>query len=154
MKTILHLSFACFLLLFIYSCSQENDNEIESELQIHFNNFVEEASDHGMYISLDDLDIGGYIINIEQQGTLGQCKSYTNGSKQIVIDQPYWNRADQMEKEYLVFHELGHCLLGREHKDIKDSNGFCLSIMQSGDGGCEGIYNLQNRDGLLEELFE
>ena len=136
------------------NCSPENDNEIEAELQIHFNNFIAEASGHGMEISLDNLDIGGYIENIEQQGTLGQCKSYSNSSKQIVIDQPYWNKADQMEREYVVFHELGHCLLGRDHQDSKDSNGFCLSIMQSGDGECKGVYNLQTRDRLLDELFE
>ena len=141
-------------MLNISSCTQENNNEIEAELQVHFNNFVEEASVYGMEISLEDVDISGYIENIETRGTLGQCKSYSNGSKQVVIDEPYWDRVDETEREYLVFHELGHCLLSRDHDDTQDENGNCASIMQSGEGGCKSVYNLENRERLLEELFE
>ncbi len=154
MKTIFYISLTCVLLATISSCDQEYNNEIEAELQIHFNNFVEEASTHGLDISLDNFDIGAYIENIEQRGTLGQCKSYSNGSKQIFIDEPYWNRVDEIKREYLVFHELGHCLLDRDHNDSRDSDGICTSIMQSGNGGCDGIYNLTNREILLNELFE
>ena len=139
--------------LHLGSCQQETDNEIEVELQLYFDTFVEEAAVQGVEISLDEVDISGYVENIEQRGTLGQCKSYSNGSKEIVIDEPYWNRATDTEREYLVFHELGHCILGREHLDSKNSSGICTSIMQSGDGSCKGIYNGTNREELLEELF-
>jgi len=154
MKSIFYAFHACLFILLICSCSQENDNEIEAELQIHFDSFVEEANTFGMEISLDDLDIGGYVENIEQRGTLGQCKSFSDGSKHIVVDESYWNRIDATEREYLVFHELGHCVLGREHLDTSDASGICTSIMQSGDGDCRGIYNLTNREELLKELFE
>lgn len=153
MKSNFYTFCACILLLTICSCNNENENEIEAELQVHFNSFIEEAAAHEMDISLEDLNIDGYIENIQERGTLGQCKSYSNGSKQVVIDQPFWNRADEMEREYIVFHELGHCLLGREHNDAKDSNGHCLSIMQSGDSECDGVYDLENRSGLIDELF-
>lgn len=144
------------LVLFVHlvGCQKDVSTEIEGDLQAYFDDFVDEANAHGVHITLDNIDIGGYIENIETQGTLGQCKSYSNGSKEIVIDQPYWNQASDMEREYIVFHELGHCLLGREHLDIKDTNGQCTSIMQSGNGKCKGIYNLSNREKLLDELFE
>jgi beta-lactamase regulating signal transducer with metallopeptidase domain len=154
MKKIFGKALAAVLIFNMYCCTNQTENEIEAELQAHFNNFAAEASAHGMNISFDDIDINGYIQNIEERGTLGQCKSYSNGSKAIVIDQLYWNRVNDREREYLVFHELGHCVLGREHKDTRDENGICTSIMQSGDGGCEGLYNSENRDKLLEELFE
>jgi len=154
MKSILYISIGCFVMLNIISCSQGSENEIEAELQVYFSSFVEEASTYGMDISLEDIDLGGYIENIEARGTLGQCKSYSNGSKQVVIDEPYWDRVDDLEREYLVFHELGHCLLGRDHDDTKDEDGNCASIMQSGEGGCKSVYNLENRERLLEELFE
>jgi len=153
MKSIFYIISTCILLTTITSCNKDNDNEIEAELQFHFDSFVTEAFEHGMDISLEDLDIGGYIENIQESGTLGQCKTYSNGSKQVVIDLPYWNSADEIEREYIVFHELGHCLLGREHKDDKDSEGDCVSIMQSGDSGCDGVYDLENRNELIDELF-
>ncbi len=154
MKSLLTLILPCLLLVIASSCSSENDNEIAAELQTYVDDFVEEATTRGMELSLDDFDLGGYIENIEQRGTLGQCKSYTNGSTEIVIDEPYWNRVGETEREYLVFHELGHCLLDREHEDTKDASGVCTSIMQSGEGNCRGIYNLDNRDELLDELFD
>ena len=153
MKTVFWISTVCVLMMNMSSCTQDNNNEIETELQVHFDNFVEAAATNGMNISIEELDIGGYIENIQVRGTLGQCKSYSNGSKQVVIDQPYWDRADEMEREYLVFHELGHCILDRDHLDSKDANGNCTSIMQSGDNSCKGSYNIENRSALLNELF-
>ena len=154
MKSIYWMPFTCVLLLIMSNCTEQSNNEIEAELKIHFDTFVSEAQAKGLNISLDQIDIGAYVENIEKGGTLGQCKSYSDGSKQIVIDQPFWDRASELEREYVVFHELGHCLLGRDHDDTKDASGKCISIMQSGEGGCDGIYNLQNRNSLLNELFE
>jgi len=154
MKSIIWIALTCIAIINASGCSNEFDNEIEAELQAHFDNFVVEASAHGMEISLIHLDIGGYLENIEQRGTLGQCKTYSNGSKTVIIDQPYWNQVNELQREYLVFHELGHCILNRDHKDVKDENGNCLSIMQSGESECKGIYDLQNRQSLLDELFE
>jgi len=154
MKSIFYTTILAAMLVNLSSCTESHENEIEAELQLYFNSFIEEASVHGMEISLDEIDIGGYIANIEERGTLGQCKSYSNGSKEIVIDQPYWDRVDEMEREYLVFHELGHCILGREHLDSRDASGICTSIMQSGEGECKSIYDLANREELLEELFD
>lgn len=135
------------------SCTKEHSQEIEAELLVYFDAFVEEATTHGVEITLEDLDIGGYVENIEQRGTLGQCKSYSNGSKAIVVDISYWERANDLEREYLVFHELGHCILNREHEDSRDEGGICTSIMQSGTHECRGAYTLENRNALLRELF-
>jgi len=154
MKSIYSIPLTCILVLTMTNCTTHFDNDIESELQIHFDTFVNEAALHDLNISLEQIDIGAYVENIEKRGTLGQCKSYSDGSKQIVIDQPFWNSASELEREYVVFHELGHCLLGRDHDDSTDASGKCTSIMQSGEGGCDGLYNLQNRNSLLNELFD
>ena len=145
---------ALFLLgqFFISSCNKDNQ-VIENELQIHFTNFEAEAIAHGINIDISSIDIGGYIQNIETRGTLGQCKSYSDGSQQVIVDEEYWNNISDAEREYLVFHELGHCLLEKEHNDEKDENGNCISIMQSGNNDCKGEYNSDNRDNLLFELF-
>jgi len=134
-------------------CSKENENEIETELMSYIQTFQSEAATHGVVIQLNEIDLDGYIENIEQRGTLGQCKSYSDGSKEIVLDEPYWNRANDLEREYLVFHELGHCILEKDHNDSKDADGHCISIMQSGAGQCDGIYTIETREQLLKELF-
>lgn len=135
------------------SCSKSNDKVIESELLTYFEDFELEAEARGVNIEISKVDISGYIQNIETRGTLGQCKTYSDGSQEVIIDEQYWNRISSSEKEYLVFHELGHCLLDKEHNDTKDSAGNCISIMQSGNNDCTGIYNSDNRSSLLDQLF-
>ncbi len=65
----------------------------------------------------------------------------------------YWLNASAMDKEFIVFHELGHCYLQREHLDTKDERGICTSIMSSGTSNCVRLYTNQNRSDLIDELF-
>ena len=71
----------------------------------------------------------------------------------MTIDKTFWNRSSELYKEFVVFHELGHCVLDRNHKEDKDSRGRCLSIMRSGLGDCLDAYSSANRTYYLNELF-
>ncbi len=57
-------------------------------------------------------------------------------------------------REFVVFHELGHCDLGRDHRDEAFDNGVCVSIMRSGLGDCRDYYHPRTREGYLDELFD
>ena len=136
MQKIKYIVFALILHLLFIGCNKDGSQVIERELQVHFSSFEIEANAHGLDIDISSIAISGYIQNIETRGTLGQCKSYSDGTQQIVIDEQYWNRISNDEREYLVFHELGHCILKRVHNDEQDENGNCISIMQSGNNFC------------------
>lgn len=143
------------LSLTIWSCSKEHQPKIiETELQEYVDAFVAEAASFDVQLDLSGIDLGAYIQNIEDNGILGQCISYSDGSKEVIINERNWDRMDILEKEYVVFHELGHCVLNRSHDNSKNSNGICRSIMQGGDGQCESRYTENNRTELLEELFK
>ena len=81
---------------------------------------------------------------------MDDCKNF---QKNILLDSQFWRRASEMEKEFLVFHELGHCYLGRSHLDEVAQNGNCQSMMNSGMGNCRINYNSQTRNEYLDELF-
>jgi len=134
-------------------CSTDEAPVIERELAAYFDLFAAEAAVRGMTVDYSDADLSAYIENIQENGTIGQCKSYADGAKEVVVDNGYWDNATELEKEYVVFHELGHCLLDRAHDDSRTNNGFCTSIMQSGDNSCRSMYTEANRDVLLDELF-
>jgi len=68
----------------------------------------------------------------------------------IVIDTPYWNEITELGREQLVLHELGHCVLNRDHKENMLS-GLPVSIMYSIHFGDEWYY-AQNRAYYLQEL--
>ncbi len=119
----------------------------------YFQRFEEEALKRNIKVDLHEANITGYITDISNYKIRGQCSNSDN-SRQVTIDKPYWNTASELEKEFLVFHELGHCYLGRLHDESMDSKGNCLSIMRSGTGECKDIYTTATRKMLINELFE
>lgn len=47
----------------------------------------------------------------------------------ITINMTYWSAYTTTEKEILVFHEMGHCVLNRPHISKTDSRGVAISLM-------------------------
>lgn len=45
------------------------------------------------------------------------CEVYSDGYKQIRVNSKYWTMLGELGKEELVYHELGHCVLNRDHTD-------------------------------------
>lgn len=144
------------LFLITIGCSEDTEVSTESfidaDLTEYFELFENEASNRGFLIDISALGVAGYIQRLDDD-IAGQCATYTDGSREIRINGDYWTRASLTEKEMLVFHELGHCVLGRGHDDDSDTRGFCVSIMNSGIGECVSRYNRNNRELYLDELF-
>lgn len=65
-----------------------------------------------------------------KDGVVGICYFLKN---KVEISREYWNRASDLQKELLVFHELGHCVLHyyghNEQWIIRDKEAIPNSIM-------------------------
>jgi hypothetical protein len=88
--------------------------------------------------------------------TVGLCYSYSDGSREIELDVDYWTRANDSMKEELVMHELGHCVLNRDHKETivfspKENENIPVSIMFPYVFGHRFYYQKYN-DYFLNEL--
>ena len=97
--------------------------------------------------------MSGYIRLITSPNVIGQCAHDPGTPTTVIIDKSYWDNASDLEKEFLVFHELGHCVLNRDHLDESDPFGNCISIMTSGNAQCIINYTPATREGLIDELF-
>lgn len=155
MIKIKYISLVYLFLMVLSSCNKEThrSSQIEAELIEHFNEFSIQANNYGIYVDFDVLNINAYIENIQSIGTVGQCKIYSDDSKEVILDVNYWQNSDFYSKEALVFHELGHCVLGRSHNETKDQHGICLSLMQSGESSCIMRYDAETREAYILELF-
>lgn len=84
----------------------------------------------------------------------GVCLIYSDGTKEIIIRKSWWDNANQMSRKVMVFHELGHCRLGRKHNDetymVKNTT-YKASIMNPviPNSYDYGMY----RDGYIKELY-
>lgn len=119
----------------------------------YFERFETEAADRGLLIDLVALDISAEIAEIPEDHVAGTCTYGHNHPGHIVIDKPFWEQAPENWKEMIIFHELGHCVLHRDHRDGAYSNGACLSIMRSGLGNCIDNYHQATREFYLDELY-
>lgn len=127
--------------------------DVESALKPYFVRFSNEAKSRGIAVDLSTHPLTGIISDIPTSQVIGQCSYSNDNPYKVTIDKPFWDKASDLGKEFVVFHELGHCVLGRAHDESTDSRGFCLSIMRSGTGTCRDSYNSSTRKTLLDELF-
>ena len=139
------------------SCDKEQDlveiSLVEPALQPYFQTFVAEAASRGITIDASFDEIVARIEAINQGSVIGQCRYNSHYPNEVRIDEDYWSRASSLGREFVVFHELGHCYLERGHTEATNANGICLSIMASGTGTCRSAYSQNNREYYLDELF-
>lgn len=146
------------LLLFVsslalFSCSDEDAIETDAALQPYFDIFAAEAALRGFPVDYEAERIEGLLQDITDSSIQGQCFRNEDKPKKVIIDTEYWANADAFEKEFIIFHELGHCFLGRDHLNSSDNKGNCLSIMHANPGVCNFSLTEDNRELYLDELF-
>ncbi len=125
------------LFLIAISCQKNNDPDpvlnIPTEVQPYIDAFVAEAKKRGLDIKIDNLIVE--FVKDEGDFVCGRCKNLTSRQKNIVLtsNPVCWKDASAQSRESLVFHELGHCYLSRNHKSTKFADGSYTSLMNPDD---------------------
>ncbi len=130
------------------SCNEEENTDpvINSELQEYVDQFVTEAEERGVEISLDNL--------VVQFGSLEELCGFGRSSPPVVtIDPDCWVGLPSVPKEILMYHELGHALLGRSHTSEKLPNGDWASMMYEDPTILYNEYTIEKRAYYSDELF-
>ena len=130
-----------------------NFPNVQEELWPYFESFERQAATQGLTIDLVEENIKGSIMPIDEANVAGVCTYGGFSPGEIVIDSEFWSRANYYAKEMIVFHELGHCFLFRDHLEGRNPNGTCVSIMRSGLERCRDNYNAISKSHYVEELF-
>jgi len=135
--------------LALSSCKKE---KIDTDLQIYVDQFFIEAEKRGMNLKRRKLEV---VFN----DTIRVCglgyKDYEGkGTRRVEINMTShcWKQESELRKEILLFHELGHAILERGHKNRRLPNGMFASIMTEG-SGLYSEYRLELRDYYVDELF-
>lgn len=146
----------CFFTLLIIFCRCDKKERpkpqpiIESDFKIYVDRFISEAASRGYKI--DDTQ-----LSVTYSDTLnGYCGYGFYNIEQVLISSQAgcWQNQSDMNKEILMFHELGHTLLKRVHDNSKLPNGDFKTMMFGGNQ-----FNLYNQDTperrkyYLDELF-
>ena len=139
------------------SCEQETLVSdavfVDPNLQTYFDSFESAAKVRGIEVDLSSEGISAFLLSINEGSVIGKCSS-KGDNKTITIDSDFWRSASHFERELVVFHELGHCYLQRNHLDTANGDGTCKSMMHSGLTDCRSNYNSLTRTRYLDELFK
>jgi len=116
----------------------------------YLNKFVTEANKHSLAKSivnyhLSELSIQFGDVKLLDPEADAHCAL---DHKQIIIDKTVWNLLDNSLRQEMIDHELGHCLLGRAHRHLKDGE-VVVSIMYP-----KIMSQDHYRADYYEELFE
>lgn len=137
---------------------------IDGALVSYLTSFEREATRNGVSVdsshltmsfseSMPQSTVGGYV--------LAYCQRTLKGPN-VVVKGSYWNQTSVSDREQLIFHELGHCLLGLDHDDSTEAapvwnnpayqaNNVPSSIMNTFHFD-SGLYN-GNRPEYVNRLF-
>ena len=162
MKNLLY--FFLIICLF-FSCKKDRfEGIIEGELATYIDDFIAEGEKRGVTLSKSKLE--AYLLeefSVEKEEIVCGLgwSDYENNKTQrieILLREDCWQNRSELARENLIFHELGHALLARDHFNESFPNGSAKSIMCSGtDGACSnfGVYygNGLLKDYYLDELF-
>ena len=164
MKRLLSLG----LLALILSCEESDPKPqylIDDELLPYLETFLSEAGNRGQEFKTENLIME---FGTASEEVCGQCINPKNGGQRKIIiirNSSCWLDAPSQDREALVFHELGHCLLERNHRDDTLPNGAVSSIMYSENDGPYSpcIYDIGDdqscnftgrRSYYIDELFD
>lgn len=158
-----------YLVLFIclfFSCKKDKfESIISTELSAYIDDFIAEGEKRGVTLSKERL-AAFLIAELSEERQDNVCglgwANFNNQQTQrieIVNNEFCWDSRTDEELENLVFHELGHALLAREHLNSTFPNGTSKSLMCSGtDGFCSNFNVFYDNEILkgyyLDELFD
>ena len=99
-----------------------NQQELDDKLKIQDQNlqvYVDEFDSYVSSFGTPTLNKGIYYkfqnLSSLSGHVLGQCNVYKNDNI-VFIDPTFWATASDWDRRSVVFHELGHCVLGRGHR--------------------------------------
>ncbi len=125
-----------------------------AEMQKYVNLFVADAAIHGVDVSanLKNPALTIQIASLSAYGAsvIGLCET-GGGMRRVTFEPNFWNAASETQRELVVLHELGHCILYRGHLSTTLASGAYASIMYP--VILSSATYLANQSHYLQELF-
>ncbi len=89
--------------------------QVDQTFMPYVQNFELVSSEEGRDVKITDLIVAfGPTNSITETGV---CEIATNETPRVTINQGIWNTLNNHDRQEVIFHELGHCVLRRRHQD-------------------------------------
>jgi hypothetical protein len=90
----------------------------------------------------------------EKYSVYGCCSKKSSRAPTVTVSPEKWDKGDETEHERLIFHELGHCILNRSHRDDFNGESQESSVMYPVMERHMNEYYNSHRKEYIKELFK
>ncbi len=152
----IRLGLLCLVLL-LSGCGRDPTLEEINEFSPYFQRFEAASAQYGRDTSGDSRV--RILYGALHPGEVGVCEQGPFQAPRVLVSRPAWQARSEAGREALIFHELGHCLLGRDHKDDfaalqrQKGRGIYLPASLMNTRGVRAEYYAADRSYYLKELF-
>ena len=124
---------------------------VDAQFVPYLNAFIQQAHENGRWVDDSRLSIE-MSDSMPAPQILGYCQVFDE-TQLVVISRAWWNSTGftVSDREELIFHELGHCLLGLVHVNTLTIDGIPTTIMNA-HHFAGGLYAV-NREAYIAEEF-
>jgi hypothetical protein len=143
LSCVLATAFLLFVGMFSTGCAQELRL---GEFAPTVEKFEAEAALQGVPVHVGDLIIERGPLD---RGIGAECREQPGATPHIVVNEADWDKFSASYQESILFHELGHCVLGRGHVPTVEGRPPSLMVLSAPEAD---VYE-QNRAFYLNELF-
>lgn len=117
--------------------------------------FEQDSNDQGTphHVSLS-IQFGE--VDQSKADVVGTCYRYPLGAgNHINIDKVRWDRMSADDQKMVVYHELGHCILGRDHRNDMVTYDYTYTVPVSimNEHAINGLQFISFKQEYLDELF-
>ena len=124
----------CMIITCLTACNRHGELPrqlyVDPSLKPYVQMFMSEADNQGMSLHIDNLIV--IFVDLNSATIEAQCESFNNGTvgtPTISVLRSKWDRKSEISKQMIMFHELGHCVLFRQHNNAYTQYGYVYSIM-------------------------
>lgn len=111
-----------------HNTAQVPPSVIDSDIQPYVDLFHADMNLHGIHSEILTSVVFGTVESVSSiSGALdsvGVCESGPS-INQVTLARSNWDKVSDQQKKFLVYHELGHCVLNRVHKPDTTPYFFC-----------------------------
>jgi hypothetical protein len=120
-------------LLIIASCGSapppsKGNDAVGVDFKPYYNEFIDDLNLRNKRVAHSGITIRFDVMR--SPINVGECHySYPNHT--VKINKNYWDKSSDTVKKIIIYHELGHCMLYRDHNNQLNSINQPMSIMYS-----------------------
>jgi hypothetical protein len=134
----------------LVACGKKEVLDVAPEFQPYVGRFEQVSAKVGSPVTVSDLIVKfGPMLHKNENGA---CEVMSDKTPTVTINEKVWNQMDDLERESLMFHELGHCVLHRNHKKEITAQGVPVSIMNP--YRIDSFLYEENTEYYHQELFK